>query len=69
MLQLYETKRPYDGETIFVRLLMNGVNQTGNVAFCLPLVDGLCRGDAFEQFAQRGILLAHGLTSVNAICN
>jgi hypothetical protein len=65
---LYETLRPYNGETIFVRLMFNGKDHTEDIEFCKPLVNGMCRASIMEDFADKGVLKMQNLDSFQQLC-
>ncbi|CAD5211328.1 unnamed protein product [Bursaphelenchus okinawaensis] len=69
VFELFELSSPLSSESLFVRVLFNGVDQTVNVGFCSGhLIHGLCPAKKFESFASSGVLKHASLSSLRDIC-
>uniref|UniRef100_A0A914CP61 NADH dehydrogenase [ubiquinone] 1 beta subcomplex subunit 6 n=1 Tax=Acrobeloides nanus TaxID=290746 RepID=A0A914CP61_9BILA len=70
VIEVYELPKNFQisDETIFMRVLLNGVDQTFRLPFCQPLFKGLCAAHRFEKFINDDLLKISGLTTFSEIC-
>ena len=58
----------YDRDSLFIRILYNGEDRTGDLSFCKKKNRGLCSTRDFDRFVSEELFDIAGMKSLDELC-
>uniref|UniRef100_A0A914WFU2 Uncharacterized protein n=1 Tax=Plectus sambesii TaxID=2011161 RepID=A0A914WFU2_9BILA len=69
VFEVYQRRTAVINDSLFVRVLFNGVDRTGDLPFCSNLHEGLCSARQFETFVKTALFQLVSVDGLQQLCS